>query len=347
MQSGAKCSALRALFGYMMNIVRVTGFMIMMLAAAAAGVSVVSDFAAEVVAVQGVFDGSRYRDPSAILGKPAVRCKNDLGHDPQLPFSFRVKLVEAAYNLDLDDGSVVTTIGSLDSVTVKFDHEVMDCPLNPYGQDFIVFGNSFFQYNRTEKISDATNLNTMFLANPTALSPGRVYVSVSQDGQTWYSFDPNSGDPNSHFRADTLYPTHGYEWDRQSGQWTDREMDFTKPVNPALKLSDFSGLSVADALQLYDGSGGGTPFDLKNLTNYEQLIPDPNTGYRWIEYVRFEGSGILWDMDGEVDAVADVAACGDPTHAYPAGDITKDCRVDLWDLAILAGSWLECTYQCE
>ena len=124
-------------------------------------------------------------------------------------------------------------------------------------------------------------------------------------------------------------------------------MDFTKPVDPLLTLSDFGGITAADAIELYDGSGGGTPFDLKNLPGYDDLVVDPNSGYRWIQYVRLEGGEGIFAIGGQVDAVADVAVCGDPTYPFPAGDITKDCRVDFQDLAVLAGSWLECTYRCE
>jgi len=38
-----------------------------------------------------------------------------------------------------------------------------------------------------------------------------------------------------------------------------------------------------------------------------------------------------------------VPQCGDPEHPYPSGDLNKDCRVNLLDLAILALHWLECT----
>jgi hypothetical protein len=35
--------------------------------------------------------------------------------------------------------------------------------------------------------------------------------------------------------------------------------------------------------------------------------------------------------------------CGDPEHHYPIGDINKDCKVNIEDLALLANNWLECT----
>ena len=46
---------------------------------------------------------------------------------------------------------------------------------------------------------------------------------------------------------------------------------------------------------------------------------------------------------GETIIGCAVAQCGDPNHPYPIGDLNKDCRVDLLDLAILASHWLECT----
>ncbi|HOM75742.1 MAG TPA: hypothetical protein P5175_11865 [Anaerohalosphaeraceae bacterium] len=299
-----------------------------------------SDFAVEVTAAEGSFNGSRYRNPNAVLGKPAVQCLNDRLWDPTLPVSFRVKLVEAAYNLSLDGAGVITTINPGESITVKFDHPVVDYPQNPFGQDFIVFGNAFFQYSQQVKISDQTNLNTVLLANPAQTAFGQIIVSVSQDGQIWHTFENGPW-------ADDLFPTQAYQWDRANARWTDIEMDFTRPVDPNLTLADFSGLTAAEAIDLYAGSAGGTSFDLNDLPHYDQLLPDPNSGYRWIQYVRLEGGQGPFALGGQVDAVADVAACGDPTHPYPSGDITRDCRVDMADLAIVAASWLECTYKCE
>ena len=154
-------------------------------------------------------------------------------------------------------------------------------------------------------------------------------MSVSQDGVTWYSFN------NGPF-ADDLFPTQAYKWDRQNARWTDKEMDFTKPVDPNLGYSDFVDISAADAIDLYDGSGGGTGYDLQNLADYNNLAVDPNTGYRWIQYVKLTGTA---ESQGVIDAISDVAACGDPTHPCPAGDMNKDCRVDFVDFAILAQHW--------
>jgi hypothetical protein len=292
-----------------------------------AGMSPHSDFAVEVVEYSGSFGPAPYDDPTAVLGKPTTRFTNLPGWAQE---TSRAKLVEAVYNVDLDNNKVVTTIGFDEYIVVKFDHKVVDYPGNPYGQDLIVFGNAFFGGGTAD---DTTNMNTYMVSGSVNEEP--VSVAVSQDGLTWYEFSDGP-------YADGYFPTQAYDWDRETAEWTDQEMDFTRPVDPNLTFADFANVSAADAIDLYDGSGGGTPFDLRDLLDYDELAVDPNSGFRWIQYVKLTS-----DSDGEVDAIADVAVCGDPTHPYPAGDITKDCRVDLWDLSVLAGSWLECTYKCE
>ena len=208
-----------------------------------------SDFAVEVVDYYG--DGlglSPYDDPDAVLGSPAMICK-ELGSNG----TFRAKLVEAVYNVDISGNKVITTIEPKEYsddpnnfITVRFDHKVVDYPGNLFGADFIVFGNSAFTGNGN--ISDATNLNTYTLNGGGIFE--KVYVSVSQypDGP-WYSFQ---GGPY----GDALFPTQAYFWDRENAQWTDDEMDFTRPVDPNLTLAYFNNKSAADAIDLYDGSGG-------------------------------------------------------------------------------------------
>lgn len=289
----------------------------------------ISDFAYELVGYSGSFGSSPYNDPCAVLGKPATICKNLGQPDPD----FRVKLIEPAYYLDLNDKKVVTTLNPGETITVKFDHNVVDYPDNLYGIDLIVFGNSCF--GGSGNLSDATNMNAYTLTSDGQFE--QVEVSVSQDGSTWYSF--NNGP-----WADDLYPTQAYKWDRTNTCWTNKEMDFTKPVDPNLDYSDFAGITAADAIDLYNGSGGGTGFDLRWLTDYNNLAIDSNTGYRWIQYVRFTGAA---ENQGEIDAVSDAAACGDPTHPYPQGDLNKDCRVDLADLEIMTDNWPAYIYNCN
>lgn len=297
-----------------------------------------SDYATEVVDFSGSFGPSPYDDPCSVLGKPTTMCQNSAFQNDGEPF--RVKLVEPAYNVDTDGNRVITTIQYNSYITVKFDHKVVDYPGNLYGKDFIVFGNSFFIGNGSY-VSDITDMRTYPLAEDLWNDP--VVVSVSQDGITWYEFDSGP-------YADYLFPTQAYVWDAnlydQTGNgWTDQEMDFTKPIDPNLTADDFEYISSEAAIELYDGSGGGTAYDINDLADYHLLDIDPNSGYRWIQYVKLETLDPSYP--GEVDAVSDVAACGDPTHPHPIGDIDKNCSVDMIDFALIAQNWLECTYGCD
>jgi hypothetical protein len=272
-------------------------------------VSPSSPYAVEVIDYSGLGSGL-YGDPEAVLGKPTTVFK-----DPWNPPTEHVKLVEPPYNVDLDDEEVITTINSGGYIIVKFDHQVTDDPNNPYGIDLLVFGNAFFV--GSGYVSDATNMDEYTLTGSCYAEP--VTVAVSQDGESWYTF---SSGPY----ADSLFPTQAYEWDSDSHSWTDNEMDFTRPVDPSLTLSDFSGLSAAQAIAMYNGSGGGTGYDLAE------------SPYSWIQYVKVTGS----NPPGEIDAFADVAPGAPPItvdlratgiagdilnvsdYSVPAGTVTED-----------------------
>lgn len=219
-----------------------------------------------------------------MLGKPSTRFKNTWGPNP----TARVKLVEPAYNVGLNGEKLICTINIGQSIVVAFDHKVMDDPLNPYGIDFLVFGNSFF-IGSGGSVSDATNMNTFNISG--SIFAENLKVSVSQDGSNWYTY--NNGP-----YADAMFPTNAYLWDSVNACWTDTESDFTKPVNPSLTSASFAG-TAANAIALYDGSGGGTGFDLAE------------SGFSWIQYIKVEGvSGFA---GGEIDAFADVAPVPEPS----------------------------------
>lgn len=262
------------------------------------------DFAVEVVESIGLGGTGIYNDPAAILGPPALYFNESM--NPSVPDVRRVKLIEPAWNLGPDGEKLLTTLSLNTSVTVRMGRPVYNDPLNPFGIDLIVFGNSFFSGGGAE-INDQTDLNLFTLTNPASINAERVKVSVSPDGIDWYRFDSGP-------YADGLFPTNAFLWDRDAAMWTDQPADPNRPVNPALQLSDFSGLTAADALDLYQGSMGGTGFDLSE------------TGFDWIQYVRFEGlSGFA---NGEIDAVARV-------RARLPGDIDGNGRVDDADLVVL------------
>jgi len=71
-----------------------------------------------------------------------------------------------------------------------------------------------------------------------------------------------------------------------------------------------------------------------NFDHWEGDVADPNAA----------NTTVYMDSDKTITAVfVDDRQCGDECHPYPAGDISKDCKVDFFDFAMVASSWLECT----
>jgi hypothetical protein len=246
-----------------------------------------SPFATELVSSSGLAGTSLYNDPYAVLGQPSAQFNNRSASSPEIR---RVKLVEPAWNIGAANEKLITTLNTGQQVTVKFDHQVMDDPQNPYGVDFLVFGNAFF-VGASGFVSDATNMNKYMLSSSGSVFAENMKISVSQDGTNWYTY--NNGP-----YGDSMFPTNGYLWDSANARWTDTESDYTKPVNPALKAADFAAKSAAAAIAMYEGSAGGTGFDLAE------------SGLPWIQYIKVEGvSGF---SGGEIDGFSDVAAVPEP-----------------------------------
>ena len=291
-----------------------------------------SDFAGVLVSSRGPFGASPYYDPRAVLGPPTTAVYD--GWEGKV---FTPSLVYAVWNITPDGHPTVLTLGPGSAVVVGFDHNIADDVNNPYGIDFIVFGNTFFK-RQGGALTPTTDMGAVYLTHPASVNDEWVTVSVAQDPNgPWFTF------PADRAAADALFPTNPFAWDNAAKQWGGQQ-DFLKPVDPNLSIAAFNGLSVPQAIALYNGSAGGTGFDLQwlNPDDYDALKTDPHTGRKWIKYVKLTSSE--W---GEVDAVADVAACGDYQHPVPPGDINRDCRVDIADVAILAENWLVCTWNCN
>ncbi|MFQ5589521.1 MAG: hypothetical protein ACE5HE_00015 [Phycisphaerae bacterium] len=253
-----------------------------------------------VVDAHPTLDGAGlYTDPQSVLGMPTTTF-----YDPLVSEQFHVSLVAAPFNLDSPNGQkVVTTINSGQFIKVRFDEPVQDDPRNPFGIDLIVFGNSFFIGNgfpgpTTDMAAHILTGDVFSESVTVAVSPTGLGTPQSHPDH-WYVYT------NGPF-ADALYPSNAYEWDRQLNDW-DSQLDFATPVDPSLAVEEFAGGSVADGIDLYECSGGGTGFDLAE------------SGFSSISYVYLTGVG------GEVDALSDV---------FPSlGDFDRDGDVDLRDVA--------------
>jgi hypothetical protein len=271
-------------------------------------------FAIELVAAQGPFGPSPYDDPASLLGMPSTNFYDPWGGWSGGTTIRRVKLVEPAYNLDpTQTRKLITTLQEGSSVVVRFEQPIADDPAHPYGIDLLVFGNAF--YTSSGFVNDSTDLNTLMLTGGGFLEPMKVSVSPGYTGAAgqdptnsatwdWYRFDHGP-------YADTAFPTHAYRWNRTNSTWSNELMDFTKPVNPVFGSElQSGGLSAADAIDLYDGSGGGTGFDLAE------------SGFTAIQYVKIEG--LAGFSGGEMDALSAVrpAMLGDSLTVGP-GNLTN------------------------
>lgn len=196
-------------------------------------------------------------------------------------------------------------------VTIKFDHDVLDDPNNLFGIDFLVFGNAFGVRDSKENVQLTTDPLTVSFTGKGSYE--NALVEVSQDGETWYAYEKGP-------YADSFMPTLGYLYDPAAPDtglfngnlYWGRAARATRPVNPACDFSSFAGLNLAQVCQRYDGSAGGTGFDLAELP-----LPENGNGVKWIRYVRIscvEESNDEGDFGynvPEVDAVADVAPVSD------------------------------------
>lgn len=168
-------------------------------------------------------------------------------------------------------------------VVVAFEQAVTNDARNPFGIDFIVHGNSFFVGNGGFAYAN-TDMEDYTLTGGLFAEPVTVSVAQYPEGP-WYTYTTTF--------ADDMFPTQPFAWDRTTHTWiTDQTLDWQKPVDPTLARDDFAGLSVADAIDLYDGSAGGTGFDLAE------------SGFEWIRYVKLTDPN---NVQGEITGLAKVA----------------------------------------
>lgn len=197
-------------------------------------------------------------------------------------------------------------------VTIAFDHDVIDDPANPYGIDFIVFGNSLGIRTTDDYYSQSDDPAKVEFNGQGFVE--EAVVEVSQDNKAWFTFK------NGPF-ADGAMPTLGYQYDPAKPDpnlfagnlYWGKAARATRPVDPRIGFTDFKGLTLAEVCQRYNGSAGGTGYDISTLD-----LPKNEAGYKWFRYIRIksrwveasEGDAAGYSQP-EVDAVADVAPVSD------------------------------------
>lgn len=245
--------------------------------------------------LQGAVDpisGDLYTNATTALGPPAV---DTTGGDAGIPLDDPVAAVPVYPAFRHFE---VVTVGENGELVLSFDHPVTDDPRNPYGADFIVYGNTLQELNASQWTNGSPHDHVV---GGTVGGDDSGRVSVSQDGANWFVF--TSG-PD----ADAFAPTLGRRYDPDnpdpalgaSNAWWGASTDPRWPLDPSMVPADFAGLTVAEMCRAYGRSAGGTAFDLASLP----LPVDPGTGRKWFRYLRVEQQE--W-LHPEVDAVSDVA----------------------------------------
>lgn len=255
-----------------------------------------------------------YIHPEAAVGRPAASTlpkDADQYDGPAIPLTPLMGAMGTNQVLRLVD--IYDDFGDLETrgcITIEFDHPVVDDPNNPWGLDFIVFGNAFYQGNAgSENMTGFENPTNVIVRkvstnNPEILVAEPGLVAVSQDRETWFTSD-------TWLHADSFAPTLGYKLDPANAnpalfagnKWWGAKTDPTYPVPPWGEESIAPGTNLAQIATWYNGSAGGAAFDISSLD-----LPATHNGRKWFKYVRITNNANPDDGSSscEIDAVADV-----------------------------------------
>jgi hypothetical protein len=166
--------------------------------------------------------------------------------------------------------SQLVSIGAGGEITLQLSAPIVNDPNDPYGINFILFANEFF-------VTSGGKVSGLFDHAASML------VQVSADDSTWYTLNPSLAP-----EAGALFPTYG---------GGNPEI----AVNPNLTLASFTGKTLADVESLYDGSAGGTGYDLAWAQDGGGNSVDLGSA----DYVRIEVQSGVLDLDA-VSAVPPV-----------------------------------------
>ncbi len=201
-----------------------------------------------------------YDRTAAVLGPPSQITPGEFG-GPVDPFS-------APWQSDQ-----ILSVGAGGSVTIQLAGAVLDLPGNPFGLDFQIFGASAFAIVNGDFTGGGVTDGSLFGQNS-----GLTQVSVSRDGLSYFLLDPALAPV-----VDGLFPTDGQGL-------------ASRAVNPALRSADLADRDLAGIRALYDGSAGGTGYDLA-------WARDPEGRPAGLEAIRFVRIDVLSGRS-EIDAIA-------------------------------------------
>ena len=253
------------------------------------------DYAASVAGFN-LSSAAPYNNPNAVLGQPTTLI-NSLGRFGEVSGTYHASMVYPAYNVNPagsppSSSDLITSLGSVANsstnfLTVKLAAPITHSDSHWYGDDFIVYGNAQFFGKNFDSVTPTTDMSQYIIGGDYGIyQNGTPSIRVSADGINFVSLATTQ----------TFFPENPYAWagitsDNASGFGALN--DFTKPVDPSLKVDDFFGQSVAFAdNSLYRGSAGGQAFSLAG------------SGLSSIQYIQFTGTGNIDAVAGVSDAPA-------------------------------------------
>jgi hypothetical protein len=133
----------------------------------------------------------------------------------------------------------IVSLGTNGSLTLQFSPPIIRNLSNPFGVDFQIFGNSFFAITNGNFSGGGITSGALGGNNT-----GQTRVEISGDGVNWFALNPALAPT-----ADGIFPTDG-------------PGDPLVPMNPALTTNDFAGLGLPGIRVLYNGSAGGSGYQL-------------------------------------------------------------------------------------
>ena len=227
-----------------------------------------TDFADRVVSYEpGAGTSPRFQNPAAALGAPSQINPFGEATDP--------------FNPPYGTNQIVS-VGTGGFLVLQFHTPILNHPNNLHGYDFILFGNCGFIITNEfdpatfDWIGTPATDGSLFGAND-----GETRVSASRDGIDFFTLQPTlAGVVDGPFPPDGAGDPH-------------------RPPLPGLLLSDFPGATLEDIRTLYNGSAGGTPYDIGwavDSLGRSVFLPE-------INFIRID----VLSGKSEIDAVASVS----------------------------------------
>ena len=266
---------------------------------------------------EGIVDSPGYNIPESALGEPTRFTGEGIWPGVVSPFN-------APWLAD-----EIVSIGLGGSLTLAFDKPIIDDPLNPYGYDFLIFGNT----GLIDAAWPAAIIGGVF-------SDDGGIIEISEDGKTWITVTESL--------ADGLWPTNGYiDSEPYDGVEGTMYTNFTLPIDPRLTLEDVMNLDCVELMEFYGNSGGGSGIDISGSGLSEVSCVRISAGTKYspeidaIVDVAAQVQGDA-DMNGVVnvnDLLIVIDSFGPLPIGGPLADFNGDYQVNLNDLLILIGNW--------